>query len=344
VVDFFKSELGFVDNEIIYFTENEAKTLVELLDQSRIFKHYEKRLVPRIIKYAEDNFRGSTSNPRQLLTVFLCESKDDTVRDFVINRNPEFAYHIAHFGNTEEKELETEELIDAKVKKILDETRDDLKTLNTIRFENLNHFFKSDRRALQFLARDKMFKPGSGHFDFIFDLPQNQKKDQTMKAKFNYLEKLPQRKFELGKHSIGCPTWIIEQKNENTGLQDKNQNVAKTMIEKETRKVVIVELVDINDKLCHDEIESRFELEDEKDKEKKIFSYIIDPDQSVEEQEKVRKEAKEKNAKVVPGLTERDEVVCIKTLLTDEKKKELLFTITLTTQSFMTFGKVSWGG
>jgi len=114
------------------------------------------------------------------------------------------------------------------------------------------------------------------------------------------------------------------------------------MIEKETRKVVIVELVDINDKLCHDEIESRFELEDEKDKEKKIFSYIIDPDQSVEEQEKVRKEAKEKNAKVVPGLTERDEVVCIKTLLTDEKKKELLFTITLTTQSFMTFGRVSW--
>ena len=226
----------------------------------------------------------------------------------------------------------------------MDETRDDLKTLNTIRFENLNHFFKNDFRALQFLARDKMFKPGSGHFDFIFDLPQNQKKDQTMKAKFNYLEKLPQRKFELGKHSIGCPTWIIEQKNENTGLQDKNQNVAKTMIEKETRKVVIVELVDINDKLCHDEIESRFELKDEKDKEKKIFSYIIDPDQSVEEQEKVRKEAKEKNAKVVPGLTERDEVVCIKTLLTDEKKKELLFTITLTTQSFMTFGKVSWGG
>ena len=84
-------------------------------------------------------------------------------------------------------------------------------------------------------------------------------------------------------------------------------------------------------------------MKDEKDKPKKIFSYIIDPDQSVEEQEQVRKKAKEK-AEVVPGLTERDEVVCIKTLLTDEKKKELLFTITLTTQSFMTFGKVSWGG
>lgn len=43
-----------------------------------------------------------------MLTVFLSESKDDTVKDFVINRNPEFAYHIAHFGNTEEREFEFE--------------------------------------------------------------------------------------------------------------------------------------------------------------------------------------------------------------------------------------------
>ena len=84
-------------------------------------------------------------------------------------------------------------------------TKDDFKTLNTIRFENLNRFFKSDRNVLQFCARDKLFKPGTGHFDLIYDLEE--KKDQTMKARFNYLEKLPQRKFELSKHSFGCPAW-----------------------------------------------------------------------------------------------------------------------------------------
>jgi len=41
VIDFFKEELGFINQEIIYFTEDEARILVELLDQSRIFKHYD---------------------------------------------------------------------------------------------------------------------------------------------------------------------------------------------------------------------------------------------------------------------------------------------------------------
>lgn len=57
------------------------------------------------------------------------------------------------------------------------------------------------------------------------------------------------------------------------------------MVKKELRKVVIVELVDINDKLCHDEIKSRFELKKNEDNKKRIISYFIDPDHSAEEQE-----------------------------------------------------------
>lgn len=54
---------------------------------------------------------------------------------------------------------------------------------------------------MKFCAREKKFKPGTGHFDFIYDLEE--KKDQTMMARFNYLEKLPLRKIEVSKYSMG---------------------------------------------------------------------------------------------------------------------------------------------
>jgi len=60
--------------------------------------------MPRVIEFAKQNFRGSISNPRQLLTVFLSESEDETVKDFIVNRNPEFAYQIVQCSKTEEKQ------------------------------------------------------------------------------------------------------------------------------------------------------------------------------------------------------------------------------------------------
>ena len=152
------------------------------------------------------------------------------------------------------------------MKDYLDRTKKEFKTLNTIRFENLNRFFKSDRNVLQFCARDKLFKPGSGHFDFIYDLEE--KKDQTMKARFDYLEKLPQRKFELSKHSFGCPAW--------TTLTEQSKR-------EEIKYVLIVELIDVNDKLDHDEIIDRHDVPKDK-KEKKIIAYILNPDDDVEVQ------------------------------------------------------------
>lgn len=84
---------------------------------------------------------------------------------------------------------------------------------------------------MKFCAREKKFKPGTGHFDFIYDLEE--KKDQTMMARFNYLEKLPLRKIEVSKYSMGI------------SVEDRNE------------KILLVEVVDANDKLNREEIEKR---------------------------------------------------------------------------------------
>ena len=153
--------------------------------------------MPRLEKLAKHLFRDKQSNPQQMLTIFLNESKDESIRDFVINRNPEFAFKIVRPDGKDDESM------DREVAKFLEREEQLFKTLNTVRFENLNRYFKSNKDVLQFCARDKTFKPGSGHFDFIFDLKE--KKDQTMKAKFDYLEKHPLRKFEAAKHSFGVP-------------------------------------------------------------------------------------------------------------------------------------------
>lgn len=66
-----------------------------------------------------------------------------------------------------------------------------------------------------------MFKPGSGQFDFIFDLEE--KADQTLHSRFNFLENLPLRKFKTCKNSIGCE------------------------IEKGNEDLLVIELKDVND-------------------------------------------------------------------------------------------------
>jgi len=121
------------------------------------------------------------------LTIFINESRDEDIKDFVVNRNPEFALTIVHKRPDEEAEA------NKKVKNYLKNLTDRFNAVNQIKFENFNHFFKNKPDTIRFCARDKKFKPGSGQFDFIFDLEE--KTNQTMKAKFNYLEKLPLRKF-----------------------------------------------------------------------------------------------------------------------------------------------------
>jgi hypothetical protein len=96
---------------------------------------------------------------------------------------------MIHTEKSREKELLK------KTKKYLSNLREVLKTVNQIKFENLNRFFYNDPDCLVFCARDrKTFKPGSGEFDIILDVEE--KINQTVKAKFHYLEKLPLRKFK----------------------------------------------------------------------------------------------------------------------------------------------------
>jgi hypothetical protein len=52
LIAFFKEQLKFRDEEIIYFTEKEIKKLTELLDQSKVYKHYPKFMEKRLKEYA----------------------------------------------------------------------------------------------------------------------------------------------------------------------------------------------------------------------------------------------------------------------------------------------------
>ena len=44
IIDFFVEDLKFDKNNILYFTEDEIRNLVKLLDQSQIFKKYPNHL------------------------------------------------------------------------------------------------------------------------------------------------------------------------------------------------------------------------------------------------------------------------------------------------------------
>ena len=96
LIAFFKDQLRFTDYEIIYFTEAEVQTLIDLLDQSKIFKQFNRSLEPRLVAHARRLFMDKPSSPSQLLTIFLNESRHESIRDFVVNRNPEFALTIVY--------------------------------------------------------------------------------------------------------------------------------------------------------------------------------------------------------------------------------------------------------
>lgn len=74
-----------------------------------------------------------------------------------------------------------------------------------------------------------------------------------MLARFNYLEKLPLRKMQTSKYSIGVP------------VDDRSE------------KVLIVEVVDENDSLNSDQIRERKHLSKTTDKNKYIRAYYLDP-------------------------------------------------------------------
>jgi len=52
LIAFFKEQLKFTDEEIIYFTEYDIKCLTELLDQSKVYKHYPLRMEAKLKEYA----------------------------------------------------------------------------------------------------------------------------------------------------------------------------------------------------------------------------------------------------------------------------------------------------
>ena len=181
------------------------------MNQNQIFKVYNKDLTTEIKlrQFAERTFNPkSLSNGKQLLTIFLNESKETDVKDFVINRNPELALNIIEFQN---KTSENDDLGDQyashwqdeehQMRTYLADVRENVKHLNNIKFENLHRFFQNLPQVVTFCAYHKVFKPGSGQFDIIYDLTD--KTNQTIKPRFDYLESLPVRVIKTSQFSLG---------------------------------------------------------------------------------------------------------------------------------------------
>ena len=79
------------------------------------------------------------------------ESTSEMVKDFVVNRNPEFAIKVIHHQN----KIKAQEA-DVRAEKVyLHKLREELKTVNLIKFQNLNRFFFNDESTYEFCTRDK---------------------------------------------------------------------------------------------------------------------------------------------------------------------------------------------
>lgn len=243
--------------------------------------------------------------------MIINESTSEVIKDFVVNRNPEFAIKVIHHKSKADSEK-----ADERAEKVyLHKLREELKTVNLIKFQNLNRFFFNDESTYEFCARDKkQFKPGSGQFDIIYDVEE--KINQTVKAKFNYLEKHPLRKFLTCQHVLGCA------------------------INEQDPQVLIVELDDINKDLCLDEIKARTHVDPDKTK-KKIYAYCIDPTQPNAEIEKVRQTARNR-AVEIKYMDEKDYVVELKKLYVDTVRKELFFQVVLDEMHTVTIVKVDF--
>jgi hypothetical protein len=115
---------------------------------------------------------------------------------------------------------------------------------------------------------------------------------------------------------------------------------------------LILELKDVNNKLCHDEIVARTHLRRKRNKDgkftevdelkkKKLFAYVIDPTEK-EDSIKVKRDNAKKRAVVVENMDENDEVIRLQKLQVDPIRKEMFFQIVLREQHSITIGKVDF--
>ena len=69
-----------------------------MYNQSKIFIKYPHSIADRLTDFARKIFLSHPSSARELLTVFLNESRESNVQDFIIQRNAELALNIEPFS------------------------------------------------------------------------------------------------------------------------------------------------------------------------------------------------------------------------------------------------------
>lgn len=229
LMDFFFEQLKFTADELLIINETDAINIDNFMNQSDIYKTYDYALeegplgkfAPRGLKqFAQALFKDKVSNQKQLLCVFLNESRNMDVRDFVANRNPEFALNVELFeeyedednleGEEKEKYLSVrrkrweagKEYIDQLNKSRKEKYDNDwhaylepvlqkIQNLNCVSFQNQHRIFPTQQDVYTFCQWGGSFKKGTGQFDFILDIEEKQNK--TIKPMFTFLEKHPVR-------------------------------------------------------------------------------------------------------------------------------------------------------
>ena len=164
----------------------------------------------------------------------------------------------------------------------LKSAQDTILNTNYIHFENLHSLFKSRPGIVTFCVQQEAFKPGTGHFQYIYDLKK--KRNQTIKWKFDYLNKRPIRHFLTTKFSIGCA------------------------IDEDSKNTLLIELHDPNDLLTSEEIKKKSKKLDEP---KFITAQVVS--EGVRQIQLVQI--------TVPNITPKDEVLRLQKLFVDNAFK-----------------------
>ena len=153
------------------------------------------------------------------------------VRDFVTNRNPEFAMNIELFEEHEdENNLEGEEneefmrvqrenwnegeqwmikhnkdredIYNDEWQVYLNPVLQKIQNLNSVNFQTLHNIFHTRTKVFTFCQWGGAFKKGTGQFDYILDL--DQKENKTIKPTFQFLDKHPVKRFPVVPFALGC--------------------------------------------------------------------------------------------------------------------------------------------
>jgi len=155
-------------------SEDEARRYEDTLSQSKIFKRHNHTLHEKLTNFAKGVFKNESSTERECLSIFINESDQEDVKDFIVNRNPELGLNVVHPKSSRHEDDEmTPEVQDEIVKIYVQGLKEKVKSVRQLPFTNLNPFFHHTMGVITFCTRHLKFKHATGQFEFILDIEKD---------------------------------------------------------------------------------------------------------------------------------------------------------------------------